>query len=302
MAFEVTGLGDWVNENSQTLLSKSILDENTISQITKMSGVKYKEAIKFLETAPILQGYACGTPTTSGTTTITDKDISVVNLMVYETLCPEDLTKKSLQLSQAAGMAEGFSFEQSYVDLQVKNAWKLLSTAEWSATAASATKPAGWVYLAENDADVIDRTFSWTATGITASSYYTEIFGMVNALPAEIQSDDKLTLFCPPEVSRKMKQALFVANLYHYDTTKENGNDSWIFPATNVIVSPTNGLAGSNNVMLTPAWNLIAAFDLESEFDTFKLWWSDDDQMLKFLMKFRFGVEYYFGEYIVLSN
>jgi hypothetical protein len=222
--------------------------------------------------------------------------------MIYETLCPEDLSKKSLQLSQRAGMAEGFSFEPAYTDLQVKNAGKLISVASWSATSGSTVKPAGWVYIAENDADVIDRSFTWTATGLTATNYYTEVFGMLNALPAEIQNDEQLTLFCPPEVSRKMKQALFIANLYHYDTTTDTGLIPWVFPSTNVKVVPTNGLASSNNVMLTPAWNLIAAFDLESEFDTFKLWWSDDDQIMKFLMKFRFGVNYYFGEYIVLSN
>lgn len=302
MAFEVTGLGDWVNENNQTLLSKAILDEGTISLISTMPGVKYKEAIKFLETAPVLQAYACGTPTTSGTTTITDKDIEVIPLMVYETLCPEDLTKKALQLSQAPGMAEGFSFDSAYADLQIKNIWRLISVAEWSATAGSTAKPAGWIYLAENDADVIDRTFNWTATGLTASDYYTEVYGMLNSLPAEVQMDEQLTLFCPPEVSRKMKQALFIANLYHYDTTTDTGLIPWVFPATNVRVVPDDGLASSNNVMLTPAWNLIAAFDLQSEFDTFKLWWSDDDQLMKFLVKFRFGVNYYFGEYIVLSN
>lgn len=302
MAFNVTGLGDWVNENSQTLISKAILDENTISLISTMSGVKYKEAIKFLETAPALQAYACGTPTTSGTTTITDKDIEVLPLMVYETLCPEDLTKKSLQLSQRAGMAEGFNFEQAYTDLQIKNIWKLISQAAWSSAETGTTVPAGFIYLAENDSDVVDRSFTWTNTGLTAADFYGEVFAMYNALPAEIRADAELTLFCAPEISIRMKQALFVANLYHYNTTNETGLEAWTFPTLNVKVVPTNGLVGTNNVLLTPAWNLIAAFDLESEFDTFKLWWSDDDQMMKFLVKFRFGVNYYFGEYIVLSN
>lgn len=302
MAFDVSGLGDWVNENNQALISKAILDENTISLVSKMSGVKYKEAVKFLEVAPLIQSYACGTPTTSGTTTLTDKDIEVIPLMVYETLCPEDLVKKATQLSLAPGFPEKIPFEQAYSDLMIKNIGKQISVALWSATAGSTVKPAGWVYQAEADAAVIDRTFNWSATGVTAANYNIEIFGMINALPAEIANDEQLTLFVGPEVSRKLKQALFSANLYHYDTTGENGNSAWIYPATNVTVQPTNGLAGAGAVLLTPAWNLIVAFDLESEFDQFKLWWSDDDQQSKFLVKFRLGNNYYFGEYIVLSN
>lgn len=302
MAFNVEGLGDWVNENSQALISKAILDENTISLVSKMSGVKYKEAIKFLDVAPIIQAYACGTPTTSGTTTLTDKDITVIPLMVYETLCPEDLVKKATQLSLSPGFPEKIPFEQAYSDLMIKNIWKQISAALWSSTAGSTVKPAGWIYQAEADSDVVDRSFTWSATGVSAANYNTEIFGMINDLPSEIANDENLTLFVGPEISRKLKQALFSANLYHYDTTNENGNSAWVYPATNVTVQPTNGLAGLNSVFLTPAWNLIVAFDLESEFDQYKLWWSDDDQLSKFLVKFRLGNGYYFGEYIVLSN
>lgn len=302
MAFDVTGLGDWVNENNQALLSKAILDENTIALVSKMSGVKYKEAIKFLETAPNIQAYACGTPTTSGSTTLTDKDITVVDLMVYETLCPEDLTTKSTQLSLRPGFAEAIPFEQAYTEQQTKQIGKKISQMLWSSTTGTTTKPAGWIYQAEADSAVLDRTFSWGATGITGAQFNAEVFGMINDLPAEISSDENLTLFVGPEISRKIKQALFTANLYHYETTTENGNDPWIYPATNVKVVPTNGLASANAVMLTPAWNLIVAFDLEGEFDTYKLWWSDDDQLAKFLMKFRLGCSYYFGEYICLSN
>ena len=307
MAFDVSGLGDWVNENSQILISKAILEENTISAVSLMSGVKYKEAIKFLETAPLIQAYACGTPTTSGTTTLTDKDISVVNLMVYEELCPEDLAKKALQLSLRPGLAgsEEIPFEIAYTDLQIKNIGKQISDMLWSTTAASTVKSQGWIYAAENDATVHDRTFTWANSG-TSTGFMNEVYGMISALPAEIQNATDLTLFVGPEISRKLQQSFVIGgvanvNFTTYDVSK-TGNDTWYFPGTNVLVRPTNGLAGVNSVMLTPASNLIVATDLESEFEAFKLWWSDDDQVVKFLSKFRIGADYYFGDYIVLSN
>lgn len=304
MAFNVAGLGAWVNENSQELISKAILDENTIANVTLMTGVKYKEAIKFLATETPIVAYACGTPTTSGTTTITDKDITVVPLMVYETLCPEDLAQKALQLSLKPGMAgsEEIPFEQAYSDQKIKNIQKKISEMIWSTTAASTVKCAGLVYTAENDATVLDRTFTWTATGLTSSDYLAEVFGMINALPGEVAIMDDLTLFCAPEISRKMTQAFVVANLFNYDATKSTGLEPWYFPGTNVLVRPTNGLVSSGSVFLTPANNIIVATDLQSDFESFKLWWSEDDQISKFLSKFRIGADYYFGEYIVLSN
>lgn len=308
MAFDVSGLGDWVNENSQDLITKAILEENTIALVSMMAGVKYKEAIKFLETSPLIQAYACGTPTTSGSTTLTDKDISVVNLMIYEELCPEDLAKKAFQLSLKPGLAgsEAIPFEQAYTDLQIRNIGKQISDMIWSATAASTLKSQGFVYAAEQDATVHDRTFSWAATGLTAANYMTEVFGMINDLPATIQTATDLTLFAGPEVARKLQQAFAVAGLANFNFTNydalKNVNSTWYFPGTNVLVVPTTGLASANSVMLTPASNLIIATDLQSEFESFKLWWSDDDQLVKFLVKFRIGADFYFGDYIVLSN
>lgn len=303
MAFNVTGLGTWINENSQDLIQSAILESNTIQAVTLMPGVKYKQQIKYLDGDALIQAAACGTPTTSGTTTLTDKDVEVKSLMVYEETCPEDFTQTSLQLSMKPGWNEEIPFEQQYADMKIKKLQEGIEDMIWSSTVSGSTKCSGWIYLMEADSDVNDRTFVWSGTSWTASDYMTEVYGMVNDLPEAIQNFSDLTLFVPPEVSRRMIQQFVVTGNYHIDYVNQDGNGPWYFPAAkNVQVRPVNGLVGENAVVLTPASNLIVATDLQSEWEQFKLWYSDDDLQIKFLQTFKIGVEYYFGTYVVLSN
>lgn len=303
MAFDVTGLGTWINENKQDLISSAILDANTIQSVTLIPGVKYKEQIKYLEGDALIQAASCGTPTTSGTTTLTDKDIEVKSLMIYEETCPEDFNKTSLQLSMKPGWNTEIPFEQQYADIKIKNLQKNIEEMIWSSTVSGTTKPNGWVYLFENDSDVNDlTTFDWSATGNTASDYIGEVYAMVNELPDEVQSMTDLTLFVSPAISRKMSQALVVAGNYHIDLTKQDGNNDWMFPGTNVLVKPTNGLVNQDVAVLTPASNLIIGTDLQNEMEQFKLWYSEDDLNVKFLQTFKIGTSYYFGDYVVYSK
>jgi len=84
--------------------------------------------------------------------------------------------------------------------------------------------------------------------------------------------------------------------------TADDGNTSWMFPGTNIKVQPVNGLNSTNRVVLAPASNLIYAVDMMNEEEKFKLWWSEDDQYVKFLVQFKYGVAYYWGDYVVVSQ
>jgi len=300
MAFNTTGIGTWTNENSQTLISKLVLELNSTQYFTIMPGVKYKEQVKKLSVQSPLQAAACGTPTTTGTTTLTDKDITVSSFQTFEQLCPADLEKTSLQLSMRPGFNDSVPFEAQYADLKVKEIQKQIEQKLWSIT--GGTDVDGLLYQFDADSDVSDRTFVWSGNTFTSSDYMGEVFGMINALPAEIQMLDDLTLFVGQEISRKMTQQFVITGNYHIDFTGEDGNSSWIFPGTNVKVQPVNGLNSTNRVVLTPASNLIYATDLMNEEEKFKIWWSEDDQYVKFLVQFKMGTSYYWGSYVVVSQ
>jgi hypothetical protein len=305
MAFSVSTISGWINENSQNLIESAIMESNTVQAVTVMPGVKYISAIKYLSGNALIQAAACGTPTSSGTTTITDKDIRVYDFMVYEELCPQDFDDTSLQMSMKPGWNTEIPFEQQYAQMKVKNLQDAIELQIWANQASGTTTIQGLIAMAEDDSDVNDRTFVWSGSTYTAENYDTEVWGMLNDLTAAVPAvatDNNLTLFVPPEVSRKMTQAQVTANRFHSDFTTTPGLEPWLYPGTNITVYPTSGLRSTNAVFLTPAWNIIVATDLQGEYEQFKLWFSEDDNIVKFRQQFKLGVSYYFGTYIVLSN
>ena len=301
MAFNVGGLTLWVNDNSQTLITKAVLEAETVPFITVVPGIKYKERLKYLETDALLQAGGCGW-NASGSTTLVEKDLVVTSLRTMEELCPDDLEKYSLQLSMKAGKNNDIPFEQLYAEQKVKEIQKGIEQMIWANHAADSSHFAGFKYLLDNDADVVDKAFSWSALTWTASDYLGEIYTMQNALPAEIQNFPDLTLFCGHEVFRKVVQALVIANLYHIDLAANDGLTAFIIPGTNITLQPVNGLNGLNYTVLCPASNLIFATDLMGEEDNLAIWYSQDNQQVRTVANFKAGVEYYFGIYIVLSQ
>jgi hypothetical protein len=259
-------LTTWVNDNSQTLITKAVLEAETVPYITVIPGIKYKERLKFLDTDAILQAGGCGW-VASGTTTLTEKDIEVVSLRTMEEICPEDLNKYSLQLSMKAGYNTAIPFEQQYAEQKVLKIQKAIEEMIWSTTAASTLKCAGFKYLMDNDSEVVDQSFVWFATTWTASDYLAQIYKMQNALPAEIQNFNDLTLFVGHEVFRKIVQQLVIANLYHIDLSANDGLTAFTFPGTNIKLVAVNGINSKNYAVLTPASNLVYATDLMGEED-----------------------------------
>lgn len=305
MAFTITSITGWVNENNISVLSAAVLEPKALQGFTPMAGVKYKSAIKFLDVTAPLQPYAaCTAFATTGTTTLTDKDITVINLMNSECLDVETLNLTAFQLGMKPGMNEDFPFEQEYAKLKISKIQKQLEEYAFSTSSGTTGIPAGILSIAGADADVNDRTFVWSATTWTASDYINEVFGMLGALPDDINNFDDLTLFVPYTISRKMLQAFVAGSIVYMtdfaDPKYNGGNNPWIFPGTNITVFPTQ--VPANNAILTPASNLIKAFDLQSDFDSVKLYWDDNTDGLNWKIKFRIGFNYYFGDYITWSR
>lgn len=299
MAFDVSTLTGWVNENSQELLTQALLGSQTADLITVIPGIKYKQTLKYLDTNAIIQAGGCGYNAT-GDTTLTDKEVSVVSLKVQEDLCPDDLEATSLQLSMSPGKNKSIPFERQWADRKVAQLQTALETMVWSATNASSTKCAGYKYLMDNDADVHDYSFNPCATGKTSSDWLAAVYGMFNHLSPETKAKTDLTLFVSFETFSLMVQALVVGNLYHIDMSGNSGIAPFIFPGTSVKVVPIKAIGCF--MVLTPASNLVWATDLLSESDGMEVWYSVDKRLVSSSIDFKIGTSYYWGNEIVLAQ
>lgn len=298
MAFSLGGLTTWVNDNSQELLAAAVLKGETIDLISLKTGVKYKERLKYLATDAVFQAGGCGY-STNGNVVITEKDLYVVDVKINESLCPEDLNEYSLSLSLRPGYNKDIPFAQMYMDQKTKEINKTIETNLWGTTG-STTAPLGLQYLVTNDGSCYHTHQNLTGA-TTASEWLSIVYAMQVLLPEEIQSATDLTLFVSHSYFRKMVQAFVIGNFYHIDATNNNGMEPFYFPGTNIKVVAVNGLASTNFFLLTPASNLIYVTDLANEQEKIEMFWDQSDQIVKFIARFKYGVSYYFSNYIVYA-
>ncbi len=101
MSFSVSTLTNYTKENEALLVSSSVLGAKTASLIKSagnvMVGVKSAETINIMDTDAFFQaGGTCGW-NASGTTSFTQRTVTVGKIKVQESLCPKALEAKYLE-------------------------------------------------------------------------------------------------------------------------------------------------------------------------------------------------------------
>jgi hypothetical protein len=142
MAFDVSALAAYTEQNAAQLVTSSVLGAKTANLIKSagnvMVGVKSAETINIMDTDAIFQaGGSCGF-TASGSTTFTQRTVTVGKIKVNEALCPKDLEAKYLQKALPTGsMYDSVPFEQEFADKKAKTIAAQLETAIWQGDTAS---------------------------------------------------------------------------------------------------------------------------------------------------------------------
>ncbi len=287
--FNVQSLPDYVSQNREELISKSLFGFETRKYVNLMGGVKYAEALPVLSTDPILQDRSCGF-NAQGTVDFSQRIMEVHPYKVNMSLCEEDLRKKFMndQLVVKAG-GEVLPFEEKIAGNIIENLASKLETLIWGATQATD----GWDgFLAKFDADssVID-----VAKG--ASEYETAL-NVYKAIPANVLK--KAEIFVGQDTFRALVLEITAKNLYHYDP-KVDDSETIILPGTNTKVHAVPGLNGTDRMVAASGENLYYGFDAENDAETLDLWYSKDNQEFRLAVKFNIGVQYVFGDEIVVS-
>ena len=78
-------------------------------------------------------------------------------------------------------------------------------------------------------------------------------------------------------------------NLFNY-TRDADKDQSFVIPGTNVKLTAVNGLNGLGDLYAMRLSNIALAFDLEAEEENFKIWYSQDNNEVRFRVAFKLGV------------
>lgn len=306
MAFNVTGLTDYTNQQSTDLVLKSLFGSKTAAVLQAAGqvqvGVKSAEALNILTGDVYFQTDGCGF-TSSGNTTFTQRNISVGKIKVEETLCPKTLEAKWMQTQIAAGSPEAVPFEEQIGNDKATRIAKLLEVAMWQGdTATSNTNPNTNRFDGFNK--IIDAASASTvdgnttsATAITTSNVEALVDDMYNALPADIADADDLVVFVGIDTFKKYSTALRASNLFHYAADSE-GMEMMI-PATNLKMIAVGGLDGTDRMFAGRLSNFFVGTDLANEEEEYRFWYSQDNDEVRFRATMKYGVQIAFPEQLV---
>lgn len=304
MAFNVTGLTNYTNEQSTELVVKSLFGGKTAALLQAAGqvqvGVKSAEALNILDSDVYFQADGCGY-TASGNTTFSQRTITVGKIKVEETLCPKTLEAKWMQTQIAAGSPEAVPFEEQIGNEKSSKIAKLLEVAMWQGdTATSNTNPNtnkfdGFVKII-GDATAVDGNTS-SATAITTSNIESLVDDMYAAIPADVSDADDLVLFVGIDTFKKYTTALRASNLFHYAADAE-GMEIMI-PATNVKMVGVGGLNGTDKMYLGRISNFFVGTDLANEEEEYRFWYSQDNDEVRFRASCKYGVQVAFPDQIV---
>lgn len=294
-SYDVSAITGFTDQVGGMLLSKSLVGATTPQYANVRLGIKGTQAVNLLDSTLNVQDGDCGW-SQSGTTTFTQVNLTTCAKRVNESLCPSTLydTYQSLLL-QPGQTEETVPFEQSIADLKVKQIQDHIESKLWGASIAGGDCFDGFGTLIVTGATGVANSagvaFSSSAAYGTAGNPITEVDKLINALDDDAMAREDLTVFMSYQNFRLYVQALTKENFFK-DYIKDaniTGNMIAQHPNSNVTVVPTKGLSGSNHVVIGPKEYFIVGFDLLSDHESFDIWWSRDNDEIRFRANFNYG-------------
>ncbi len=300
MAFDVSALANYTKENEALLVTSSVLGSKTASLIKSqgnvMVGVKSAETINIMDTDAIFQaGGSCGF-NASGSTTFTQRTVTVGKIKVNESLCPKDLEAKYLQKALPEGSRyDSIAFASDYTDKKAARIASQLETAIWQGATGSANvnlnKFQGLVTLIGSSAVEANNAtyYGGTATAITTANVVAIFDALYKAIPATVVDKDDMTIWCGMDVFRTYTIALKNANMYNY-AFDGKANSEFFLPGTPIKVVATPGLNGTNKIYAIRLSNMFLGTDLLNEEERFELFYAKEADQVRFVSEFKMGV------------
>ena len=305
MALSFSGLSSYTKQLVKPLLTTAVLEAKTQQMIMDggivIPNAKSVVAIPIMDTDAVFGTQSCSFDA-SGTTTFSQRSISVGKVKVEEKICPKDLEAYFTQEALRAGSTyEDFGnadFQKAYLDKKNARIASQIETAIWQGNTSSATanlnKFDGLSKLivagSPVDANVSGYTGIATITaGITAANVVAATEGIYKAIPAAVLAKGDVKIFVGNDWYRTLILAYRALNLFSYNP-QDTMAQSFVLPGTAVEIVSVNGLNSTNEAFAISLSNMALAVDLEGEENNYKMWYSEDNNDVRFRCEFKIGV------------
>jgi hypothetical protein len=302
MAYNVTALTDYVNEQNFPILKASIMGAKTASIFTVQAGIKSASALNIMTVTGNLQSDAVGASTDgTGSVTFSQRMLEVAPICLREFLDPKVLNAKYTQ-SQIKGGSEDneLVFEADIVDEYVKLINKRNEVALWTGD-----KTSGDANLSNYDGylkliDSASASTVITAATFTVANAIALVDSVYNAIPVEVLDADDMAIYMGREYFRTYTSALKNANLFHYSAESTDGEI--VIPGTSIKIMALNGLNSTKRIVAGRMSNFYVGCDLDGEEDNASAVYIDQTERVKLKISYKYGAQIAFPAEIVVAK
>ena len=281
--FDITALPAYTDQESLGLISKAVLKTDLLDFVDLRSGfTSGTVSINLVDADLPVSALSCGW-TSDGEVTYSQVNVTIESLQSKTEMCVEDLRSVYQSAFMNAGTGNDFiPFEEviseSYSDKLRKYNEGFLINGFGTTTGLKAQ------ITSANGAQLQGGTpAAWTA-----SNAFEQALDLYDAIDEAVKDRDDLIMVVSPDAYRALVRALVAQNLYHFDSV--SSNDIVILPGTNVTVVKSSGLVGSDYKFAGPGKMILAATGLTDELDSFRFFYDEAADVMKFRAAWRLGV------------
>jgi hypothetical protein len=306
-SYDVSGLGVYVDEQSDEIFTDLIYGSGLTSRINVMEEVKGSKEIKLLNVDFDLQLADSCTLSDDGTVTFTDKALATKRVGVQFSLCNENLNDTWAQMLLAIGanrQDRDMPLEDVITAYVVKKARKknqdLMFKGDTTSLDDNLNIYDGFIKLFMNDASIVVATR--TGATITAANGFDNALSVYNAIPGEVHDNEiPVELITGRTEARAILAQIWDDKDYNalVDFTDVNGEISFVLPTTNVTVRSYPQLDGRNQIFGVPYMFMFFGTDLEADMDGFFARYLEDSENIRFGAKWRSGIQWVYEQYFV---
>jgi hypothetical protein len=313
MALSFSGISAYTKQDIAPLLTEAVFSAKT-QTLLKQGGIllpktKSSVAVPKLATNANFQVDSCGW-NASGTTTLSQATVTVGKIKIEEAICPKDFEAYFTQEALRAGSTyEDFGwaeFQTKFAEQKNKMIAKQLEIGLWQGDTDSSSENLkrfnGLIKLIDAgspvDANVSGYVSGAPISTLTQNNIVSALQGVYKAIPVEIVDADDLHIFVGHDAYRLAVLAYQALNLYNYQIDAD-ANGMFVIPGTNAKLVAVNGLNGTGDIYATTLSNIAMAFDLEAEEDNYTIWYSKDNNEVRYRVAFKLGVNVAYTQFCV---
>jgi hypothetical protein len=305
--FDTDNLTAYVDQTNLELFTKAVFSGATSAYLSGQvqSGIKFKEQINYMDVDVTLRAKSgCGL-TSSGEVIFDKKEIQVYPFYDQKTFCPSDLeTFYTQQFLPQGSTYENMPIEQAFAEYYTAKVAAAVEVLLWQGATGGASGVIGFNEIIDADTDVIDGnpTSINTGTGITTGNVIGIFNGMVDLIPTSLAGQTDLEFVCGWDTFRKLLQAYFTLNNFHYGATEEASpyaTGSIIIPSFGLRVTALHGLTGTNRIHLSRKSNYVIGTDAPNEYESLDVFYERKDNTIIARLIAKLGTQIRFGEELV---